>query len=74
MVIGHTIDEGWKRSFIFSFHMPLFIMCSGHFFNKNEKIKTTIKKVILKLINQDLKLGRNQEPSAEKLRQALFLW
>ena len=49
MVIGHTIDEGWKRSFIFSFHMPLFIMCSGHFFNKNEKIKTTIKKVILKL-------------------------
>lgn len=23
MIVGHTLDFGWKRNLIFSFHMPL---------------------------------------------------
>lgn len=25
VIIGHTISLGWKKDFIYSFHMPLFL-------------------------------------------------
>lgn len=29
VIIGHTMSLGWKKDFIYSFHMPLFFVCSG---------------------------------------------
>ncbi len=31
MIIGHVIGNGIRRSTIFSFHMPLYIITSGFF-------------------------------------------
>ena len=43
VIIGHSIDFGWKRDLIFSFHMPLFVICSG-FFYKNKSYKEELSK------------------------------
>ena len=29
MIVGHTISLGWQKDLIYSFHMPLFFVCSG---------------------------------------------
>lgn len=34
MIIGHVIGQGKNKNFIFSFHMPLFIIISGIFFKE----------------------------------------
>lgn len=50
MIVGHVLNLGWKRQIIFSFHMPLFVMCSGFFFksrNLKEEIIIVLKKFIL---------------------------
>ena len=44
MVIGHVVDQGWKREVIFSFHMPLFIIASGLFY-KDKSLKENIKNI-----------------------------
>lgn len=49
VILGHTLSFGWKRELIFSFHMPLFIICSGYFF-KNRGIKEEIKILIKTLL------------------------
>ena len=49
MVIGHVIEQGWKRDIIYSFHMPFFIIISG-FFYKDKTFKENIKNIFLKLI------------------------
>ena len=49
MVIGHVVDQGWKREVIFSFHMPLFIIASGLFY-KDKSLKENIKNIFMKLI------------------------
>ena len=49
MVLGHVIDVSLSRNFIFSFHMPLFIIISG-FFYKDDSWKNAIVKGIKKLI------------------------
>ena len=49
MIVGHTLDFGWKRNLIFSFHMPLFIIISGMFF-KERDIKSFLVNIIKKLI------------------------
>ena len=50
MVLGHVCQAGWKRTIIFSFHMPLFIIISGMFFKKDEKFKDSFKKMLKNLI------------------------
>ena len=50
MIAGHVCTHGWKRSIIFSFHMPLFIIISGMFFSENENFKELIIKMLKKLI------------------------
>ena len=42
MIIGHVIGNGIRRSIIFSFHMPLYIITSG-FFYKEKSFKEEIK-------------------------------
>lgn len=49
MIVGHTLDFGWKRNLIFSFHMPLFIIISGMFF-KERDIKSFLINITKKLI------------------------
>lgn len=50
MILGHVCKVGWKRTIIFSFHMPLFIIISGMFFKKEENIKEELIKLFRKLI------------------------
>lgn len=50
MIIGHVTQRGWKRNVIFSFHMPLFIICSGIFYKKDRTFKEEMIKIIKKLI------------------------
>ena len=38
MIAGHVLTNGIKRSIIFSFHMPLFIIVSGYFY-KDRSLK-----------------------------------
>lgn len=33
MLIGHAIEQNFAYRFIYIFHMPLFFICSGYFFN-----------------------------------------
>lgn len=49
MIIGHVLEQGLKRSIIFSFHMPLFIITSG-FFYKEKSLKEDIKNLIINLL------------------------
>ena len=49
MIIGHVLETGWKRSVIFSFHMPLFIIISGLFY-REKSLKENIKNIFLKLM------------------------
>lgn len=49
MIIGHVLENGLKRSVIFSFHMPLYIITSG-FFYKEKTFKEDIKNLIVKLL------------------------
>ncbi len=48
MVLGH-IHHIPLRTFIFSFHMPLFIIVSGMFFNTKENLKDIVKKIVKNL-------------------------
>lgn len=50
MIVGHVCKVGWKRTIIFSFHMPLFIIISGMFFKKGENIKDELIKLFKKLM------------------------
>lgn len=49
MIIGHVLDQGVKRSIIFSFHMPLYIITSG-FFYKERSLKKEIKNLTINLL------------------------
>lgn len=49
MIIGHVVEKGIKRSIIFSFHMPLFIIISGIFY-KEKSFKEELKNLLIKLI------------------------
>lgn len=49
MIVGHVLEQGRNRTFIFSFHMPLFIIISGMFF-KQKDIKSFIINIIKGLI------------------------
>ena len=49
MIIGHVVEKGIKRSIIFSFHMPLFIIISGMFY-KEKSLKEEVKNLLIKLI------------------------
>ena len=49
MIVGHAIKPGLKYAFIFSFHMPLFIIVSG-FFYRDKSFKSTLLNIIKKLI------------------------
>ena len=49
MIIGHVLGFGLKRSIIFSFHMPLYIITSG-FFYKEKSFKDEIKNLTIKLL------------------------
>ena len=49
MILGHIIPHGILRNFIFSFHMPLFIIISGYFF-KDMSFKKTVKKLTTKFL------------------------
>lgn len=49
MIAGHVLEFGVKRSIIFSFHMPLFIIVSG-FFYKDRPIKEELKNMFFHLI------------------------
>lgn len=49
MIIGHVTQNVIFRNFIFSFHMPLFIIVSGYFY-KDKPLKHVIKKLMIKLI------------------------
>ena len=48
MIIGHVIKNFYAIRFIFSFHMPLFIITSGYFF-KDRKLKEEVK-ILFKLL------------------------
>ena len=48
MIIGHNIDGGMLRTFIYSFHMPLFIIVSGMFY-KDKTLKNFLHDTIVKL-------------------------
>ena len=50
MIVGHTLQAGWKRSLIYSFHMPLFILISGFLYKENKSIKTTLITIVKKLL------------------------
>lgn len=50
MIVGHTIKFGMLRTFIFSFHMPLFFILSGYTFKEKVKINVCIKKSFKRLI------------------------
>ena len=49
VVLGHTCNNELIRSFIYSFHMPLFFFFSGYFF-KFQPIKKLIRKTSISLI------------------------
>lgn len=53
MVIGHTIPYNAINKFIFSFHMPLFVILSGFTYKMpkdNKEIKSRFKKYIKQLV------------------------
>lgn len=50
MIIGHVVTPGWKRTIIFSFHMPLFIIISGMFFKTGNSLKYELLNLFKKLI------------------------
>lgn len=39
MVIGHSGCPKWMSDFIYSFHMPLFFICSGYFYKPIKEVK-----------------------------------
>lgn len=51
MLVGHTLayENGFSQ-WIYSFHMPLFVIASGFFFKEEEKIGSVIKNTFLKLV------------------------
>lgn len=49
MIAGHVLTKGIKRSIIFSFHMPLFIITSGYFY-KERSLKEELKNLFIKLL------------------------
>ena len=49
MIIGHVTPKSIVRNFIFSFHMPLFIITSGYFF-KDSSFTDALKKIAKLLI------------------------
>lgn len=48
MIVGHNISDGVLRDFIYSFHMPLFIIVSGMFY-KDKPLKNFMYDTIVKL-------------------------
>ena len=49
MIIGHVLEKGLKRSIIYSFHMPLYIITSGYFY-KDRPLKEELKKTVVGLL------------------------
>ena len=49
MIIGHVLEKGLKRSIIYSFHMPLYIITSGYFY-KDRPLKEELKKTVIGLL------------------------
>lgn len=54
MIVGHTISLGWQKDLIYSFHMPLFFVCSGmtmtwsnHWLEWREAAKKSTKRLLL---------------------------
>lgn len=60
VVIGHAGCPQWLRNIIFSFHMPLFFIASGFFFNdsylddKTQFIKRRIKRLYIPFVKWSL--------------------
>ncbi len=50
MVFGHGIPVDIRRSMIFSFHMPIFIIISGMFFDDSRTLKEVIVNILKKLV------------------------
>lgn len=47
-VFDYPIDQTISKV-IFSFHMPVFIIISGYFYNKEEKVRDTVRKTVKSL-------------------------
>ena len=54
MIVGHTISLGWQKDLIYSFHMPLFFVCSGmtmtwsnHWLEWRETAQKSAKRLLL---------------------------
>lgn len=54
MIVGHTISLGWQKDLIYSFHMPLFFVCSGmtmtlstNWLAWREAVKKSAKRLLL---------------------------
>ena len=45
MVIGHAEAPGAISAFIYEFHMPLFFITAGYFFNLNQRIICAVRKM-----------------------------
>lgn len=77
MIIGHVVNHGLFRDFIFSFHMPLFFITGGMCY-RPKKVKsaliTDLRKIILPyaLVLLILDLWEGTATPAYYLRQ--FLW
>lgn len=57
MIVGHTISLGWQKDLIYSFHMPLFFVCSGmtmtwsnHWLEWREAAKKSAKRLLLPVL------------------------
>ena len=49
VILGHCLNDGIIRQYIYSFHMPLFYILSGYFFKK-QKTKDLLKKGFKRLV------------------------
>ena len=49
VVVGHSRGIEYVDRFIYFFHMPLFFVCSGYFFNDNTDFLSVVKKRFLRL-------------------------
>ena len=49
VIIGHSLNDGILRQYIYSFHMPLFYILNGYFFKKQEN-KKIVEKGIKRLL------------------------
>ena len=47
VVVGHTQLPTFMSNFIWSFHMPLFFLINGYFFNKKEFSLLWIKFIVI---------------------------